>query len=106
MLETLATLVSLAAVAVSFAVYLVSRWQQHREVRRLETHLAAERNNPRYEGDTGKRSVNHLMRELGMSEEKILRLSTLSRRVIRSSRKRDDGMSGEVLFEHAEVKDG
>ncbi|TCD11418.1 hypothetical protein [Oricola cellulosilytica] len=102
MVETLATALSIAAVVASFFWFVHRRIAERREMGLLERYLAAEKSNPRFADDTGKRTVNHLMRELGFSQEKILHLSNKSGKVKRTSRRREDGMSGEVLFEYDE----
>jgi hypothetical protein len=87
----------LTAVVAAFA-YAHYRWDQCRKMHKLEDYLRAEKSkNPSKQTHT----TLHLMANLGLTEDEILRASFKSKHIRRSLHvNKDTSLADEILFEY------
>lgn len=98
-LTILANLASIATAIVAVWFFALYQWGRRSKLRRLETYLFEEKASGI---DDGKRSVLHLVAELGMSESEVMDAAFRSRVVRRVVQLDFDSREGMLMLEYDE----
>lgn len=102
MLDTIDHVASILTALVALVAYGQYQWKRRSKRKLLEDFLRNEHPGKREPNDKGRRTVMHIMAELGMTEADVLDAAFSSRRVKRTpAQNRDTGRAEAIYLEYS-----